>query len=117
MRRLLVIIPLLLGAATTVAACGGSSSTSASSASTSSTAAAAAAPTVTIDTFMFQPNHVAVARGTSVHFVDHDAINHSVTAGVRGAPTPDVFDHVLPGKDATFDLTLTQPGTYHYSCT
>lgn len=80
---------------------------------------AAAAPTsatVTIQTFAFAPDPLTVKAGTTIHVVNRDKIHHSVTAGTRSAPTPAVFDHVLDGQGSTYDLTLSEPGTYRYFC-
>lgn len=72
--------------------------------------------TVTIETFEFQPDPITIDAGQTVVFVNRDAIDHTVTAGTRDSPTPDVFDGQLAEKDATFDLRLTKPGIYEYFC-
>lgn len=90
----------------TLSACGGDS--------TDATAADAA--TVTVETFDFQPDPLVVQAGTTITFVNKDAIDHTVTAGTRDEPTPDVFDGQLAEKGATFELTLDEPGTYPYFC-
>jgi plastocyanin len=72
--------------------------------------------TVTIATFNFQPDPLEVKAGTTITFTNEDAIDHTVTAGTREAPTPEVFDGTLPEKGATFELTLDEPGTYDYFC-
>lgn len=72
--------------------------------------------TVTVETFQFQPDPIVVQVGTVLTFVNEDAIDHTVTAGTRDRPTPQVFDGQLPEKGATFQLTLDEPGTYDYFC-
>jgi plastocyanin len=125
-RRLAALLVAVLPFA---AACGDDDATaddaSASSpaeASPDTTGRAAPAPagdetvTVTVKTFDFQPDPLTVAAGTTIRFVNEDAIDHTVTAGTREQPTPDVFDGRLPGKGSTFDLVLDEPGTYDYFC-
>jgi plastocyanin len=73
--------------------------------------------TVTIQTFQFQPDPIVVPAGTTITFVNEDNIDHTVTAGTREDPTPEVFDGQLPEQGATFELTLDEPGTYDYFCT
>jgi plastocyanin len=72
--------------------------------------------TVTIETFAFAPDPLVVEAGTSITFVNEDAIDHTVTAGTRDAPEPDRFDGELPDEGATFELTLDEAGTYDYFC-
>jgi plastocyanin len=79
-------------------------------------AAPSGGATVTVATFMFDPDPLEVAAGTVITFTNEDAIDHTVTAGTREAPTPDVFDGQLPEQGATFELTLDEPGTYEYFC-
>lgn len=85
-----------------LAACGGDDS--------------AAVATVTIKTFDFQPDPIEVDAGTTITFVNQDAIDHTVTAGTRDEPTSEVFDGLLPDQGSTFELTLDEPGEYPYFC-
>jgi plastocyanin len=78
--------------------------------------AGASPATVTIETFTFAPDPITVPAGTTVTFVNRDGIDHTVTAGTREAPDPDTFDEVLPGRDASAEVTLDEPGTYDYFC-
>ena len=71
---------------------------------------------VTVETFAFAPDPVVVTAGTPITFQNRDAIDHTVTAGTREAPEPEQFDGQLPEQGATFELTLTEPGTYDYFC-
>jgi len=70
---------------------------------------------VTIQTFQFQPRVLEVPAGSRVTWANQDDIEHTVTAG-----TPERrdgrFDTPLPGKGASFGVTLGQPGTYPYFC-
>ncbi len=72
--------------------------------------------TVVVETFAFAPDPVVVRAGTPITFENRDAIDHTVTAGTREAPEPDRFDGQLPEEGATFELVLTEPGTYDYFC-
>ena len=71
---------------------------------------------VTVETFAFQPDPLVVPAGTTITFLNKDAIDHTVTAGTRENPTPEVFDGELPEQGSTFELTLDNPGTYDYFC-
>lgn len=71
---------------------------------------------VEINTFQFEPDPLTVDAGTTILFTNNDKIDHTVTAGTRDEPTPDVFDGELPEQGATFELTLDEPGTYDYFC-
>jgi plastocyanin len=71
---------------------------------------------VTVATFAFAPDPLEVEAGTTITFTNEDATDHTVTAGTREAPEPDVFDGPLPEQGATFEVTLDEPGTYDYFC-
>ena len=101
---------LLVG--TTLAACGSDDEGGGDDGGASPSGGA----TVTVATFMFEPDPLEVEAGTVITFTNEDAIDHTVTAGTREAPTPEVFDGQLPERGAIFELTLTEPGTYAYFC-
>ena len=42
---------------------------------------------VSVKAFNFQPDPLRIKRGTTVTWVNHDAIHHSVTSGTRKHPT------------------------------
>ncbi|HEY9559048.1 MAG TPA: plastocyanin/azurin family copper-binding protein [Acidimicrobiales bacterium] len=108
--RMLLLVPLT---ALLLAACGDDSATPDLAAAESS---AGDVVTVAIETFAFAPDPLEVDAGTTITFVNGDAIDHTVTAGTREAPTPEVFDGLLPEEGATFELTLDEAGTYDYFC-
>jgi plastocyanin len=56
-----------------------------------------------------------VPAGTTVRWEQLDGTTHSVTAGTREAPEPDVFDAEL-AEGETFEHTFDEPGTYDYFC-
>lgn len=93
-----------------LAGCGGDDAPSTES------APEAGGASVTIKTFQFEPDPITVEPGTTITFSNEDKIDHTVTAGTREAPTPDVFDGQLPEQGATFDLVLDEAGTYDYFC-
>lgn len=95
-----------------LAGCGGGGDDGAASAEAPSETGAQ----VTIDTFDFQPDPLTVEPGTTILFSNEDKINHTVTAGTREAPTPNVFDGQLDDQGATFELVLDEAGTYDYFC-
>lgn len=99
---------LLVLAATLLSACGNDEETAAPSVENG--------PTVIVETFDFQPDPLTVPAGATITFLNEDAIDHTVTAGTRDDPTPEVFDGELPERGATFALTLDDPGTYDYFC-
>jgi plastocyanin len=74
-------------------------------------AAAAGATEVKIDNFVFSPADLAVARGTTVSWVNRDDMPHTVTSRdkVFASPTLDT--------DQRFSYTFAQAGTFPYYCT
>ncbi len=97
---------LVLLTAVALAGCGAASDGGAADATRDST--------VTVETFEFQPDPIVVPRGSTITFINKDAIDHTVTAGTREEPEPRVFDGRLPTKGSTFDVTLDEAGTYDY---
>jgi plastocyanin len=107
---------------------GGDSAASASPATTAPlpTTANAAVTRVDIKGFMFQPNPLRIAVGTTVQWTDEDEILHTVTSGMRtydeqhlqkdiipGAPG---FDFQLDGKGRTATFTFSRAGSFSYLC-
>lgn len=81
---------------------------------------AADRPAVTIERFTFMPAEIEVAAGTTITFINTDEVLHTVTAGTPQDPQPGRFDGQLDGVgagDASFELTLDEPGRYPYVCT
>ncbi len=112
-RRTLLLLPVALLVAAALTACG---DTDEGGAEAPTTTAETDRATVTVKTFAFGPDPLEVPAGTAITFRNEDAIDHTVTAGTREAPEPERFDGQLPGKGATFELTLDEPGTYEYFC-
>lgn len=117
-------LPLLVGAVAIVlllAACGtGGESAPEAGARAVSPAAGSGAAAVTIQRFRFMPQRIEVAPGTTLTFTNQDEVLHTVTAGTPEDFRPQAFDGQLDGVgagEATFELTLKEPGTYRFVCT
>jgi len=65
---------------------------------------------VAIDNFSFNPPMVTVAAGTTVTWVNHDDVPHTVTANDRG------FTSKALDTDGRYSRVFTTPGTYAYYC-
>ncbi|HSZ88722.1 MAG TPA: cupredoxin family copper-binding protein [Acetobacteraceae bacterium] len=72
--------------------------------------AVAAEAQVVIDNFTFSPTPLQVKVGTTVTWVNHDDIPHSLVC-----PNLQVHSHPLDTND-TFSHKFEQPGTYDYIC-
>ena len=72
--------------------------------------AAAAEAEIVIDNFTFSPTPLTVKAGTTVTWVNHDDIPHSIVC-----PDLKVKSHPLDTDD-TFAYTFEQAGTYDYLC-
>ncbi len=74
-------------------------------------AAAANAPVeVKIDNYSFMPGDLTVAAGTTVTWVNHDDVPHTVRS-VDGAIKSKALD-----TDDKFSMAFDKPGTYEYFC-
>jgi plastocyanin len=69
-----------------------------------------AAVSVTIDNFSFTPKEITVVKGTTVTWVNHDDVPHTVVNG-GGAFRSKALD-----TDDTFSFTFTDAGSYSYFC-
>jgi plastocyanin len=72
--------------------------------------AGAADAQVVIDNFTFSPTPLKVNAGTTVIWVNHDDIPHSIVC-----PALKVHSHALDTDD-TFTYKFDQAGTYDYLC-
>jgi plastocyanin len=70
----------------------------------------AAAAEIVIDNFTFAPTPLKVKAGTSVTWVNHDDIPHSIVC-----PNLKVKSHPLD-TDESFAYKFEQAGTYDYIC-
>jgi plastocyanin len=71
---------------------------------------AGASPVVSIDHNTFIPSEITVAPGTTVTWVNSEAMPHSVVDVNRG------FRSKTLVKDAKFSFTFTTAGDYSYLC-
>jgi plastocyanin len=88
---------------------------------------AAAGPVIKLRSLMFNPSTTTVKVGTTVTWLNDEAITHTVTSGrfigvdkttgLRSSQNPDgTFNAKLAGKGKTFSFTFTKPGIYTYYC-
>ena len=69
------------------------------------------APTgVVIDNFNFTPKEITVAKGTTVTWVNHDDVPHTVVSRDQK------FKSKALDTDDQFSFTFTDAGTYVYFC-
>src|SRR5689334_20913888 len=69
-----------------------------------------AAVEVKIDNFVFSPNTLTVAAGSTVKWTNHDDIPHNVVSEDKS------FKSKVLDTDEAFTYTFTKPGTYTYFC-
>jgi plastocyanin len=69
-----------------------------------------AAQQVTIDNFTFSPATVTIAAGTTVTWINHDDVPHTVTSNDK------LFSSQAMDTDGTFSHMFTAPGIYPYFC-
>ncbi len=66
--------------------------------------------TITIDNFSFTPGETTVAAGTTVTWVNHDDVPHTVVSTDRK------FRSRALDTEDRFSFTFTDAGTYAYFC-
>jgi amicyanin len=69
-----------------------------------------AASSITIDNFSFTPKEITVAAGTTITWVNHDDVPHTVVN------TEKKFKSKALDTDDQFSFTFTDAGTYSYFC-
>ena len=65
---------------------------------------------VKIDNFVFSPGRLTVKAGTTVTWINHDDIPHTVAAQDRA------FKSKVMDSDESFSFTFSTPGEYSYFC-
>src|SRR5687767_8382684 len=70
---------------------------------------------VSITGFLFKPETLSVAAGTTVTWTNSDDIEHTVTSGTPVAPTTE-FDSGNKTMGQTFSHAFANPGTFAYFC-
>ena len=73
-------------------------------------AAQTAGVEVKIDNFVFSPERLTVKAGTTVTWINHDDIPHTVAAKDRA------FKSKVMDSDELFSFTFSTPGEYSYFC-
>jgi plastocyanin len=68
--------------------------------------------TVTMENMRFQPDHLMVARGDTVVWVNKDPFPHTATATAKGG-----FDSGSIAAGASWKRVFAKPGDYAYICT
>lgn len=69
-----------------------------------------AAINVTIDNFSFTPKEITVPKGTTVTWINHDDVPHTVVS------TDKKFKSRALDTDEKFSFTFSDTGTYGYFC-
>jgi plastocyanin len=83
------------------------------SAPSSATPPTTAGQQVIIDNFTFSPVTLTVGVGSTVTWVNHDDVPHTVTSPSK----PRVLQSPTLDTDDRFTFVFTAPGTYDYYCT
>ncbi|HSU05337.1 MAG TPA: cupredoxin family copper-binding protein [Acetobacteraceae bacterium] len=65
---------------------------------------------IVIDNFTFAPTPLAVSKGSTVTWVNHDDIPHSIVC-----PKLNLHSHAMD-TDGTYANRFDRPGTYDYMC-
>jgi plastocyanin len=65
---------------------------------------------VKIDNFVFGPQSLTISAGTTVTWINHDDIPHTVVSN------DGVFKSKVLDTDDKFSFTFAKPGTYPYFC-
>jgi plastocyanin len=81
--------------------------------STSFAADSPAAMNVDITKFMFGPKDITVAPGTTVRWVNHDEVPHTVASQDKSKP----FASKAMDTDDKYEFTFTKEGDFGYICT
>jgi plastocyanin len=101
---------LLLCAVMVIPLAAGSCNSTASTTSTSPTGPQGENFEVTIQGEAFSPPSVNVPRGTTVHWVNHDSMTHTVTSDTG------LFDSKNMSEGSNFSHTFSEKGTFTYHC-
>jgi plastocyanin len=72
--------------------------------------------TVTMSNRIYHPNALAVTVGTTVTWINHDPMDHTVTEGQGASATPHGFTSGLIAQGKSWSYVFKTPGTYLYTC-
>lgn len=100
-------------AGTTASVTTAATTTAASTTAASTTAASttAASTSVTIESFLFNPESLTIKAGETVTWTNKDSVAHTITED-KG-----VFDSGSINSGATYSFTFKTAGTFSYHCT
>jgi plastocyanin len=125
MTRILTSLCSIVVCGLVAAGCGSSNSSSSTKTQKAAPAAPAPAPApkksgkaaaVSMKSIQFSPKALTVAKGTTVKWTNDDSVNHDVTKA--GGPGPDFSSgQGNLAQGATYQQTLSTPGTIQYKCT
>jgi plastocyanin len=126
-RRIIVGAASVLIAAGVFAGCSANAQTTAPAPTSEASASTPAGPVIKLSSLMFNPSTTTVKVGTTVTWLNDEAITHTVTSGrfegidkttgLRSSQNPDgTFNAKLDGKGRSFSFTFNKPGTYTYYC-
>jgi len=68
-----------------------------------------------ISNFAFRPSVITIPKGSTVTWVNRDAVPHGVVSGLSGQPSG-IFDSGVINLKGSYSYTFNQPGTYPYFC-
>ncbi len=72
--------------------------------------------TVSISNKLYHPATLLVTAGTTVTWVNHDPMAHTVTQGAHASATPHGFASGVLASGQSWSYTFRTPGTYTYTC-
>ena len=73
--------------------------------------------TVTIQNFAFNPPAISVSPGTTVTWINKDAVDHEIINDASGSTAEGaMFKSPFIPRDGSYSFTFTSQGTYPYHC-
>ncbi len=93
-----------------------SAAQSGSASAAPSASASGTAVMVMISGSAFGPD-LTIAAGTTVTFMNHDALEHTATNGTNGTPAAGPLFDLQLEAGASGSYTFSEPGTYQATCT
>lgn len=74
------------------------------------------AEVVRIQGMRYQPQHLTVAAGRTVAWLNQDGVTHTVTSGEGTVPVPGPLASPFLAKGQVYQHTFDEPGRYEYLC-
>jgi plastocyanin len=72
--------------------------------------------TISITHMAYQPSVIVVKPGTTITWVNHDSVVHTVTQGQNASPYAGGFNSGLMPTGKAWSYTFQKTGTYLYTC-